>query len=80
MFKIHIPGGLSMRNVLRLLAATSLGLMLTLAYGCGDSGPAERAGERIDDAVDEAQDLFEPAGPAERAGEKIDDAVDEVTE
>ncbi len=35
---------------------------------CDEQGPAERAGEKIDDLVNDK-------GPAERAGETIDDAV-----
>lgn len=52
---------------------------LALLAGCSDSGPAEKAGERIDDAVQDAQDAINPPGPAEEAGRKIDDAVDEAT-
>ncbi|ACL73576.1 hypothetical protein Tgr7_2499 [Thioalkalivibrio sulfidiphilus HL-EbGr7] len=52
---------------------------LALLAGCSDSGPAEEAGERIDDAVQDAQDAISPPGPAEEAGRKIDDAVDEAT-
>lgn len=61
------------------LAAGALALPLG---GCGQEGPAERAGEKIDDAVESAQegveDAVNPPGPAERAGEKIDEAVDEA--
>jgi hypothetical protein len=41
--------------------------------GC-DKGPAERAGEKIDNAMDK----LTGKGPAEKAGEKIDEAVDAV--
>ncbi|MFN8390831.1 MAG: hypothetical protein U0136_11115 [Bdellovibrionota bacterium] len=41
-------------------------------------GPVERAGEKIDDAVDNVKDgqsPFHKKGVAERAGEAIDDAT-----
>lgn len=62
-------------------------LALALLAGCSDSGPAEEAGERIDDAVEEAgerieettrkvEDAIDPPGPAEKAGREIDDAIE----
>jgi hypothetical protein len=65
-------------------------LTLALLAGCSESGPAEEAGERIDDAVEEAgeriedatreaEDAIDPPGPAERAGRRIDDAMEEAT-
>ncbi|MFW5454251.1 hypothetical protein [Thioalkalivibrio sulfidiphilus] len=50
-----------------------------LLAGCSDSGPAQETGQRIDDAVQDAQDAISPPGPFEAAGRKIDDAVDEAT-
>ena len=49
-------------------------LMIT---GCENQGPAEKAGERLDEAVDEMKDELEGTrkGPLERAGENIDDAM-----
>jgi len=50
-------------------------LIFPLAGGlvaCEKEGPAERAGEKIDEAVDEAGDKME------QAGEKVDDAVEEA--
>jgi predicted small secreted protein len=49
-------------------------LAATLLAGC-DDGPAERAGERIDKAVDK----LSGKGPAEKAGERIDEAAKELT-
>jgi len=57
--------------------------------GCSDPGPAEEAGERFDDAMEDVGDSFEdarrsvedtidPPGPGERAGRAMDDAVDEA--
>ena len=44
------------------------------AHGCEKKGPAEKAGEKIDDAMSEALDT------AEEAGEKIEDAAEEARE
>jgi hypothetical protein len=41
--------------------------------GC-EKGPAQKAGEKIDKAVD----ALTGKGPVEKAGERIDKAVDEV--
>ncbi|MBX3446445.1 MAG: hypothetical protein KF765_06800 [Parvibaculaceae bacterium] len=55
-----------------------IALILPLAGGlaaCDDQGPAERAGESLDEAADSVADAFERDGPAERTGEDIDDAL-----
>lgn len=55
---------------------------LTLA-GCGEKGPAEQAGEKVDQAVEQAKDAIEDAGqqgPAEKAGEAIDKKFEELKE
>jgi hypothetical protein len=49
-----------------------------LTAGCERKGPAERAGEKIDRAVDDVKDAIDPPGPAEKAGKAIDRAVDDV--
>jgi hypothetical protein len=54
-----------------VLAAVIGGGMLG---GC-EKGPAQRAGERIDKAVDK----LTGKGPAEKAGERIDKAAKELT-
>lgn len=71
-----------------LIATMGLTVMLT---ACEKKGPAENAGEQIDQAMekteetlDEAkenmQDMMEPQGPMEAAGEKIDKAVEDTKE
>jgi hypothetical protein len=50
--------------------------------GCEEEGPLERAGESVDEAVD---DITHPGeGPAEEAarklGEKVDDAKEDLSE
>lgn len=44
---------------------------LTLV-GCSEKGPAEQAGENLDQAVEQAKDAVE------EAGEKIDQAVEDM--
>ena len=39
-------------------------------------GPVERAGENIDEAVDNVSDAIDPKGPAEKAGRALDRATD----
>lgn len=65
-----------------LLLIASLCLTL-LTFGCESQGPAEKAGESVDesiesakDALDEASDEITGEGPAEEAGENIDEALD----
>jgi len=60
---------------LRIHLGTAMALLaLGLAVGC-DKGPAQKAGEKIDKAVDE----LTGKGPMEKAGERIDRAVNELT-
>ena len=57
----------------KVLAAVVILSSMALA-GCEDEGPAQRAGERLDDAMSEAQDRFEDAR------EEIEEAAEEVGE
>ena len=57
----------------RKAPALALVLFATVfAYGCEEKGPAEKAGEKIDDTMSEALDK------AEEAGEKIEEAAEET--
>ncbi len=42
---------------------------------CREKGPAEKAGERVDKAIENVKDAADPKGPAEKAGEKVDRAL-----
>ena len=53
------------------------GTVLFLA-GCETEGPAEKAGERIDQGVENAKEAVEPSPSAEKVGEKIDEAAKEI--
>ncbi len=56
-----------------------MGLTLTLT-ACEKEGPAEKAGEQIDQTMEKAEetveDAIEPQGPLERFGEKVDNVVE----
>jgi len=69
-----------------LLMSTALFIMAGMV-GCDTQGPAEKAGEKIDQSVEEVKDAAEEAGdkltgqgPAEELGENMDDSVEEVKE
>ncbi len=49
---------------------------LGLFAGCEPAGPAEKAGQGVDRAVDNAAETVNPSGPVEKAGENIDRALD----
>lgn len=66
-----------MRNPTRVLPML-LAIPFFVLVGCSEPGPAEKAGQSIDKAVEEVRDKLDPAGPAEKAGEKIDDAVENM--
>lgn len=64
-----------MKYLYAMLAASALFLA-----GCQDKGPAQEAGEALDDAASEMRDALSGQGPAESAGETVDETVDEWTE
>jgi hypothetical protein len=58
-------------------AVLALGATMVLSSSaCREKGPAEKAGEKVDKAIDKAEDALNPKGPAEKAGRKIDRALD----
>lgn len=66
-----------MKSKLATLVALSL---LTIAVAACDKseGPAQSAGEKIDNVVESVKDSVLDKGPAQKAGEKVDDAVEKV--
>ncbi|HSH29851.1 MAG TPA: hypothetical protein VK971_08085 [Thiohalobacter sp.] len=68
-------------NSKNLLSVLMIALGLTLA-GCGESqGPAEEAGEKIDESMETAKDKLEETGEEmgdamEEAGDKMEEATD----
>ena len=63
-----------------LLAAALVSAGIWVSAGCVQKGPAQRAGEKIDRAVEDMKDTVDPPGPAEKAGRAVDRAVDGVTQ
>lgn len=61
------------------LLALALGALTLIA--CGKKGDAEKAGEKVDDAIEDtkdgAKDLIDKDGPLENAGEKVDEKLDD---
>lgn len=45
---------------------------LAFAAGCESKGPAERAGEKVDQGVQGVKDTINPPGPGEKAGRAVD--------
>ena len=66
---------LHIRIMKSLLSALFCVLPFVASVSCREKGPAERAGESIDKAVDNVKDAVDPKGPVEKAGEKVDKAL-----
>ncbi|WP_035244783.1 hypothetical protein [Desulfonatronovibrio hydrogenovorans] len=64
------------KNLVALLST----LFLVMVLGCSDPGPAEQAGEKVDEAVESVEEALDPAGPAERAGRTIDETIEDLGE
>jgi hypothetical protein len=62
-----------MRRTMLAIAIVSLALGTT---ACPEKGPAEKAGEKIDETVDKMTHPGE--GTMEKAGRKADEAVDDA--
>jgi hypothetical protein len=53
--------------------ACVLGGLIAMGAGCeAEKGPAEKAGQSVDNAVQKAKDTISPPGPAEKAGRAVD--------
>ena len=65
-----------MRRLISVFAVT--GLILAVGVGCKEQGPMEKAGEAVDEAVEDMKDVGQ--GPMEKAGESADEAVDKTKE
>jgi hypothetical protein len=61
--------------------AVALVLALAAPLGaCRKKGPAEKAGEKVDETVEKIGDAIDPKGPAEKAGRAVDKAVEDATD
>ena len=68
-------------STLKKLSILSVSLLIAAGlFACEKKGTSEKAGEKIDKAVDKVQDVVNPKGPMEKAGEKIDETVDKTKE
>ncbi len=64
-----------MRRIALAVCIAALALGTT---ACPEKGPAEKTGEKIDEAIDKLKHPNE--GPLERAGRKVDEAVEKTKE
>lgn len=60
-------------KLFNILVALLLALSVGVLAGCEDQGPAEEAGEKIDESVEEAGDKME------EAADEVEDEVDDAT-
>jgi hypothetical protein len=72
-------------STLKKFSILSVSLLIAAGlFACEKKGTAEKAGEKIDTAVEQAkdkvQDVVKPEGPMEKAGKKIDETVESVKE
>ena len=58
-----------------ILAILAVIPFLGFVSSCKEKGPAEKAGESIDEAIEDVKDAVDPKSPVEKAGEKIDEAL-----
>jgi outer membrane lipoprotein-sorting protein len=66
-----------MKRKLKVIAVLPCCLALLLFFaGCEEQGPAEKAGEQIDEAVQETQENIEEA--VEEGGEKLEEAGEKM--
>ena len=49
-----------------------------MGVGCERQGPVEKAGKKVDQAVEGVKDKLNPEGPVAKAGKKVDQAVEEA--
>jgi uncharacterized protein YjbJ (UPF0337 family) len=72
-------------STLKKLSVLSISLLIAAGLlACEQKGPAEKAGEKIDQTVEQAKEKIEdatkPEGPMEKAGKKIDEVVEDTKE
>lgn len=58
-----------------IVAVALIPFLLSLS-SCRKKGPAEKAGEEVDQVIEDVKDAVDPKGPVEKAGEKIDEALE----
>jgi hypothetical protein len=61
---------------LKKIGLVASGLLVSVALvGCEEKGPAQKAGEGVDNAAKDLKNAVDPRGSAEKVGGKIDNAV-----
>jgi hypothetical protein len=56
------------------------GLLVIVLGGCEREGPMERAGEKVDEAVEDLSKATKKEGAMEQAGKKLDKAAEEASD
>jgi uncharacterized protein YjbJ (UPF0337 family) len=74
----QMRGALKARMTVVALIATLVTGGALMSVGCEREGPVEKAGKKVDQAVEEVKDKLNPEGPVEKAGKKVDQAVEEA--
>jgi hypothetical protein len=65
--------------MIRVVASALLVLGGALVgVGCEREGAVEKAGKKVDQAVEDVKDKINPEGPVEKAGKQVDKAIDDV--
>jgi hypothetical protein len=64
--------GKKMKILVCTISFLAPALMLT---ACVQKGPAQRAGENVDNAIQDMKDAVDPPGPAQKAGRALDRAL-----
>ena len=66
-----------MKNLsLRKFALVACTLLVSVALvGCEEKGPAEKAGQGLDNVGKDIKNGLDPRGPAQKAGDKIDETI-----
>jgi len=64
------------RRIKHLALASAFAVMGAGSFaGCEEKGPAQKAGEGVDNAAKDLKNSVDPRGPAEKIGDKIDNAT-----
>jgi predicted small lipoprotein YifL len=63
-------------NIKKLILITAIALMTIGITACQEKGPAEKAGEKIDNAAEDLGNKIEDA--TDKAGDKLEEAGDKV--
>jgi hypothetical protein len=65
--------------MIRVVASALLVLGGALVgVGCEREGAVEKAGKKVDQAVEDVKDKINPEGPVEKAGKQVDKAIDDM--